>query len=226
MLQDQSVPLEVRQSIVQELRKQEIGEHRADLKQMLNETGLDESLQCNILLTLISLGETQFLKELMPFLCGKHMYMHEFLFDMNSSKKPQTYLNLHPVPDVAPILARHLDQQTLVALSCNQQVDFEMRCNLAYEIAKTGNDGFSEPFLAIVADRVNQQEVREAYTDALGILARDEEIVRGLLDVYRSEEDEQVRDRLFTALYKIARRANVTIVAEGPGGSVLGVVRR
>src|SRR5581483_1365565 len=127
---------------------------------------------------------------------------------------------------LARLLVRHVDPATLVPLCCEKGYPPRLRTAIIDELAQGGNSAFLSPFLTALEKRATLQEVRMALARALGYMARDEETVNRLLALYQGERSEEMRDALYTALYHICRRANVTIVPEGLLGSRLRVVKR
>jgi NACHT domain/TIR domain len=143
-----------------------------------------------------------------------------------------------PVPDgtyyttfskrIAEKFVDRADPLTLNAFCFNRQIQFLIRRDLIRQIAQIGKqaNAYIPAFLAELEDRTVIEDVRVALTEALGELATDEKAVAALMNLYQEELFPRVKDALHTALYKIARRANVTIVPDGPEGSVPRLVRR
>lgn len=235
MLQDCSLPSAMLQQIIISLRRCEDRSIAPILQHISSRPALEASLKIEALLALIERGEQGALQQLLPFMrnnSDQYIPVYKVTTDAFATS-PRVFMeqrsaNLDVPPDwnIASILARNLNRQSLVELCSDEHIYHPIRVNLAYEIADLADEHFVEPFVALVVRPTLMQGVRLAYIDAIGQLAANEQTVMALLALYQEEQAASLRDALYTALYKIARRANVTVIPSGPGGSVLRVVRR
>lgn len=120
------------------------------------------------------------------------------------------------------------DPLTLNAFCFNRRIHVLIRRDFIRQIAQSGKQAnlYIPAFLAGLTDLSALEDVRVALAEALGELATDEQMITVLLKIYQEELLPGVKDAVYTALYKIARRTNVTIVPSEPEGRVLRVVRR
>ena len=125
-------------------------------------------------------------------------------------------------------IVEHGKTDELLAICRDRRIYYAVRASFIEQIARSGRHGsLAVPiFLADLADRTLIEEVRLALAEALGELAGDEQTLETLLALSQDEPSNEVKNALYTALARICRRANVTIVPEGPLGSVLRVMKR
>ncbi len=239
MLRSRETPLTVRLTIAQRLAHWCTQEVISVLWEIFQQQKAEEITQENVyfylqpLILLLEQGERKAIQETIEILENVRHEIWQTFIDANGER------HIHvSVPDgsyyttfsgrIAKNCVDQADPLTLNAFCFNHQIHFLIRRDLIRQIAQIGkNTGVHIPaFFAELKDRTVDQEVRVALAEALGELATDEEAVRELLEVYEGEDDARVKDALYMALYKVARRANVTVVASGVGGSVLQVVRR
>ena len=113
----------------------------------------------------------------------------------------------------------------LIDFCTNRQIHHLIRRDCIRQIGQAGQHAnvYIPAFLAELSGYTAVDEVRIALAEASGDLARDEATLAALLAIYQNTQSDKIRDALYTALYKIARRANATIVFEG---NDLRVVKR
>lgn len=120
------------------------------------------------------------------------------------------------------------DPATLKTFCFNRRIHPLIRRDLIRQIVQAGKqaDMYVPLFLTELIDLTTVEEVRIALAEALGILTIDEQIIATLVKLYQEEALLDVKDALYTALYKIARRTNITIVPGASEGHPLRIMRR
>lgn len=239
MLRSRETPLTIRLTIARQLTHWYAQEVVSVLWEIFQEQKAAIITQENIyfylqpLILLLEQGESKAIQEIIGILESVRGETWKTFINVNG----ETQIHVS-VPDgtyyatfsqrIAKNCVDQSDPLTLNAFCFNRRIHFLIRRDLIRQIAQIGkHSGVHVPaFFAELADHTVNQEMRASLAEALGELAMDEEAVRKLLEVYEGEDDAQVKDALYMALNKVARRANVTVIASGAGGSILQVVRR
>ncbi|HEU5382536.1 MAG TPA: hypothetical protein VFV38_44580 [Ktedonobacteraceae bacterium] len=123
-------------------------------------------------------------------------------------------------------LLKQADSTLLTALCCQPRWNAGVRADLIDAIGRSGKRAFVPAFLETLKDRATPRQVHLALARALTLLAREEEVAYELLSLYQRERNTEVKDALYTALGRVCRRANITIVPEGAQGNRLRVLKR
>ena len=179
------------------------------LRSCYQEFEKDEDMRGDLTFALAAQGEQEFFEELLNLLREKERKIFPF-----------------GRVELVKLLFKQADNALLTDICCQPRWNTGVRIALIDLIGQVGRRSFAPAFLETLKDRATIREVRAELTKALGRLGRSEEVARELLALFQRERDTEIKDELYTALEQVCRRANVTVVAEGPMGSRLRMVKR